>query len=386
MYNSERRNTMLQNTRPRRGSIVALVAVLLPVLMVVMAYSIHVAYVESISSRTQVVADIVARSAGRRYATTADRELTLEAARFAAQQNPIAGAEIPVEMSDLEFGVSDRSNASVGYSFEPLTVEQEQEEPGNAVRFSTGSLSNSSTVVIGSLFPSLGGSSHVHPLKVAANTQGSIDIGLVLDRSGSMRWASDEDSDAAPRPADEPPGWTPGDPISPASRWLDTVRAVDAFIDYLRTSERREKISLSTYSHNTTTNLPLTQNLSLVRPALDEISNAFMGGSTAIGMGLAEGQLALLDPGPSRSWASKIMIIMTDGIHNTGMDPEPVAQALAEEGVILFTITFGAAADQERMTALAEISGGQHFHASDGSELTNAFQEIGRRLPSLLTQ
>ncbi len=45
------------------------------------------------------------------------------------------------------------------------------------------------------------------------------------------------------------------------------------------------------------------------------------------------------------------MIVMTDGLHNTGLEPEPIAINLAAQGIVIHTITFGSDADKPRMSA-----------------------------------
>jgi Ca-activated chloride channel homolog len=369
----------------RTGSIVTLIVTILPVLLTLMAYAIHVAYVESVQSRVQTVVDCAARSAGKAYAETGSSARALSAARQAAQRNPVAGVIIPIEMGDLEFGVSQRESAGSRYTFQSLPPTNLTAR-GNSVRLTTNTLSNANPPLLQPIFPTFGINAPIRPLKVATNTQGTLDVALVLDRSGSMLYASTEPSESGSPPVAMPTGWTRGDPAFRPSRWTDTCDAVEIFVDYLESSSQREKVSLSTYSSNTSTELQLTHNLNSVASSLDVTSDSFQGGSTAIGLGLQEGMAALTDPARSRSWAVRVMILMTDGIHNTGIDPELIVDSLQENGITLFTVTFGDEADEARMQNLAEACGGLHFNAGNARELQQAFREIGKRLPSLLTQ
>ena len=384
--NNEHVPTPISHTMKRTGSVVALVCILLPAMLAIMGYCIHVAHVESLHARTQIVSDVIARSAGREYVMSGSRDEALSMARTASLRNPVGGAEIPVVMSDLEFGISDRSGLQQQYTFEALPSDHDG-EPGNSVRFTSHSLRDASQSVLPNLFPNFGRATEIRPLKTSANTQGSMDISIVLDRSGSMHYASDEDpGDGSIPPRNEPAGWQPGDPVAPGSRWRDTTAAVDGFLNYLEQSSRREKVSLSTYASDTTTNLRLTEDISNVRGAMNQITNEFHGGWTAIGKGMREGVAALTDPERSRTWAVRVMVLMTDGIHNTEVAPEKVIWNLNQNRVMLFTITFGNDADQPRMANLARKCGGEHFHAADGVQLSQTFRDIGRRLPSLMTQ
>ena len=369
----------------RDGSVVTLVCILMPALLTIMAYCIHVSHAESMHSRTQMVADIIARSAGRNYVRTGNRQSALAAAQTAAARNPVGDAVIPVAMSDLEFGISDRTAVDANYVFAPLG--DDDARLGNAVRFTSHSLRNAEQAVLPNLFPNFGRITEIRPLMVAANTQGSMDISVVLDRSGSMRYAADEArEDPYAPPAAEPAGWVPGDPVADRSKWLDTVAAVDAFVAYLQQSPQLEQICLSTYASDTRTDLQLTTDVESIRAAMDANSQSFHGGATAIGMGMQEGLGAITDPSRSRPWASRVMLLMTDGQHNLLLDPEEMIEDLTDNHVLLYTVTFGDAADQTRMRALAQQCGGEHFHADNGSQLNHVFRDIAQRLPSLMTQ
>lgn len=77
---------------------------------------------------------------------------------------------------------------------------------------------------------------------------------------------------------------------------------------------------------------------------------------------------------------------MTDGIHNVGTDPLPVAKSAGANGIMVYTVTFSNEADQSRMRSVAAAGSGKHYHAADGEELRKAFREIANSLPTLLTQ
>lgn len=370
----------------RHGAVVALVCVLLPAMLAVMAYCIHVAYAESLHARTQIVSDAIAKTAGREYAMTGNRDATLVAAREAANRNLVGGVEIPVNMGDLEFGISDRLGESSQYQFTPIPADQPRVY-GNSIRFTTNSLHDTTQTILPTLFPGFGGGGGIRPRIVAANTQGSMDVAIVLDRSGSMRYAGNEFvGDGSVPPAAQPIDWVPGQPVLPGARWHDTVAAVDMFLRYLDSSPQREQVSLASYATEATTDCRLTYNVSEVSAAMHGITNEFYGGWTAMGKGMRKGVEALTDFERSRRWAVRVMVLMTDGVHNEGQPPEWIVNRLKDNGVMLFTITFGDGADQQRMRDLAASCNGEQFHATNAWQLGVAFGEISRRLPSLMTQ
>jgi hypothetical protein len=87
-----------------------------------------------------------------------------------------------------------------------------------------------------------------------------------------------------------------------------------------------------------------------------------------------------------RPWASKVIVVMTDGIHNTGTDPLQAAQRAADAEIQVFAVTFSKEADQKRMQQVATIGHGKHYYAATGNDLKKVFQDIAGSLPTLLTQ
>ena len=109
-------------------------------------------------------------------------------------------------------------------------------------------------------------------------------------------------------------------------------------------------------------------------------------GSTNVGGGIAEGAAALTSSPGQRSGAAKVLVVLTDGIHNTGLDPLISAQAAANAGIMIFAVTFSDEADQTRMQQVAAIGNGRHYHASTAAELKIVFSDIAASLPTLLTE
>ena len=68
-----------------------------------------------------------------------------------------------------------------------------------------------------------------------------------------------------------------------------------------------------------------------------------------------------------RPFAVKTMVVMTDGLHNSGGDPVAAAKKAAKKNITINTVTFSTEADFARMKAVAEATGGKHFHAADAA-------------------
>ena len=356
----------------RRASALALLVVLLPVVLAIAAYAINVVYMELARTQLQVNTDIATRAAGRVLAVTGDRTQSIAAAKRMMQLNTFVNQRLDVTDNNIVFGASTRTSSTERYTF------VESKNP-NSVKFQTNG-----KVKVPMLFPTMGVPIDFRPIKQAISTQSELDIVLVIDRSGSMAFGSSETAGNY-NPAAAPLGWKFGDPVPPFSRWNDAVAAVDSFLSYLSTTVHDEHVALVTYSDTASRDKALTDNYTLLRNSLDTYSWQFNGGSTNIGDGITFGAAELGDKSKARPWATRVLIVMTDGIWTSGIDPAIAAQAAADQDIVIYTLTFSAEADQTKMSEIATIGGGLHFHANNGWELTEAFQTIARSLPTLLT-
>ncbi len=363
--------------RDRRGTVLAILAFLIPALLAVSAYAINVVYMEYVRTELQIATDVTSRAAGRALAITGDQTKAFEAAQRLADENLVAGKVLELSMGDLEFGVSTRFSDTERYSFAA------GKNP-NAVHLRTESFVGGANNAIPMLFPTMGATINFRPIKSAICTQVELDIALVMDRSGSMAYASDEIADGS-TPSSAPLGWSFGDPAPPMSRWNEAVAALHGFIDVLEKSAHDERVSLSTYSSKSTTDQKLTNDYSLVKTALQKYSDKFDDGSTSIGDGILEGAAALSDKKVARPWAARVMIVLSDGIYNSGIDPIIAANMAAGEEVMIFTVSFSAEADQAKMLEIAECGAGKHYYAGNSGALAEAFEDIARSLPTLIT-
>ncbi|MEM6981239.1 MAG: pilus assembly protein TadG-related protein, partial [Planctomycetota bacterium] len=217
----------------RRGGVLVLLAIMLPLLLLMSTYAINVAYVESVNTDVQIATDAAVQAAGRAYIETADENAALAAAQDAASRNPINGVTMPIVMRDLEFGISQRRNLSGRYNFTPVSGGA----LGNAVRMTTRSVNEAATPILKPIFPTMGTTLEIRPIRSAVSTQSTMDVALVIDRSGSMAYASDESSAGGMNPPrSAPPGWDFDQPVPPNARWLDMVVSVNEFAKYLRDS------------------------------------------------------------------------------------------------------------------------------------------------------
>ena len=368
----------------RRGAMLPLIAMLLPVMLILASFVVNVAYMELTRTELRIASDAATRAAGHAFMSTGDQAAARDAAREGARRNPVAGRQTQLANNDVVFGVARRTATNQRYKFAAGGAK------ANAVsvnaRRDVGSLSGSIAMVM----PSFGAAKQFSPSQSAISTQVELDVALVLDRSGSMAYGAAEDSGgraaAGLPPAIAPAGWQFCDPAPAGSRWLDLVGGVNIFLGELQKSPQQEYLSLATYGDSSSLEAPLGKSQGPITKGMNKYTKNYCSGLTNIQAGITEGINAVGNPSKGRPWAVKVIVLMTDGRRTAGGDPKDAARDANAQGITVYTVTFSDEADQASMKSVAEIGGGKHFHATSASELRTAFLEIAKRLPTLLTQ
>ena len=171
-------------------------------------------------------------------------------------------------------------------------------------------------------------------------------------------------------------------------------RVASQFIEQ-RTSDR---IGIVVYSGESYTKVPATTDKSVVLQALKDIKQGEIEDGTAIGMGLGTAINRLKDS----KTKSKVIILMTDGVNNTGViDPLSAAELAKEYGIRVYTIGIGTNGkalspvaynpdgslqydmvpveiDDKLLSEIAKSTGGQYFRATDNKKLAQIYTEIDK--------
>lgn len=160
-----------------------------------------------------------------------------------------------------------------------------------------------------------------------------------------------------------------------------------------------DRIGLVEYAGESFTKTPLTSDKSVVLSSLDEIKyNTVIEGGTAIGMGLATAVNRLKE---SRA-KSKVIILLTDGVNNSGfIDPKIASELAVEFNIKVYTIGLGTNGmamspigirsdgtfqygsiqveiDEELLKQIAQTTGGQYFRATSTTKLEEIYEEINK--------
>ena len=164
------------------------------------------------------------------------------------------------------------------------------------------------------------------------------------------------------------------------------------------TQRPNDRIGLVAYAGESYTKTPITSDKGIVLNALEEITYGQLNDGTAIGMGLATSVNRLKE---SKA-LSKVIILLTDGVNNSGfIDPQTAAELAIEFDIKTYTIGLGTNGnamspvaynpdgsfryamreveiDEPLLKNIAEITGGKYFRATDNKKLEAIYDEINQ--------
>ncbi|WP_372752812.1 VWA domain-containing protein [Mariniflexile sp.] len=161
-----------------------------------------------------------------------------------------------------------------------------------------------------------------------------------------------------------------------------------------------DRIGLVEYAGESYTRTPVTSDKSIVLRSLKDIHyNTIIEGGTAVGMGLATAVNRLKDSKAK----SKVIILLTDGVNNTGfIDPKIASELAVEYGIKTYTIGLGTNGmalspvaldprtggfqyarvqveiDEVLLKEIAEVTGGKYFRATNNKKLEEIYSEINK--------
>jgi Mg-chelatase subunit ChlD len=180
--------------------------------------------------------------------------------------------------------------------------------------------------------------------------------------------------------------------------------AVQAMINVIEALDSMDHVSLEVFAQTSRHEVNLTDNLQLVPTRLNGRQAAHYDSVTNIAGGMNQAIIELTST-RARSAAKKVMVLMSDGKPNVDSNGDyagedspvviqwclDVAQNAANAGIQIYTVSVGGDADPELMAQIAEITGGQHFHAEGTPEeyrdqLEMIFRTLGGRRPVALIQ
>lgn len=161
-----------------------------------------------------------------------------------------------------------------------------------------------------------------------------------------------------------------------------------------------DRIGIVVYAGEAYTKTPVTSDKAIVEDAIKNMAfDGVLQDGTAIGMGLTTAVNRLKDSKAK----SKVIILMTDGVNNSGfIEPETASEIAKEYGIKVYTIGIGTNGmaqfpyayapngkdflykmlpveiDQELMKTIAKNTGGKYFRAVSNTKLEQIYNEINK--------
>src|SRR5690606_25978363 len=99
-----------------------LVAFVLPVLVIMMAFAIDVAWMQLAKTELRTATDAAARAGAKVLSVSQDQAAARVAAVDAASRNIVAGEGLVLGVEDVQFGRSEQSNSANRFVFTPAST------------------------------------------------------------------------------------------------------------------------------------------------------------------------------------------------------------------------------------------------------------------------
>lgn len=163
-----------------------------------------------------------------------------------------------------------------------------------------------------------------------------------------------------------------------------------------------DNIGLVIFAGESFTQCPLTTDHAVLSNLMQDIHTEMLTAGTAVGSGLATA-VARLKESKAKS---KVVILLTDGVSNSGsIAPLKAAQIAQTFGVRVYTIGVGSRGtakvpvmthfgmeyvdqevdiDEATMTEIAQMTGGKYFRATDNKSLDAIYEEIDQMEKTIL--
>jgi Ca-activated chloride channel homolog len=160
-----------------------------------------------------------------------------------------------------------------------------------------------------------------------------------------------------------------------------------------------DRIGLVEYAGESYTRTPITSDKAIILRSLKDVRyNTVIEGGTAIGSGLATAVNRLKDSKAK----SKVIILLTDGVNNSGfIDPKIASELAVEYGIKVYTIGLGTNGtalspiailpngdfqygrvpveiDEALLKEIAEVTSGKYFRATNNEKLEEIYAEINK--------
>lgn len=379
----------------RRGAVLPLVAVFVVVLMAMAAFSIDISYIALTQTQLKAATDAASKAGTSALVQGKTDAEAIAAAIAMAGQNTVNGKALKITASDIQVGQSVLQTDG-SWSFVSGL------KPSQAMQITSNMSASNANGAVNFFFAPVFGSKTFNATNTSVASAFACEVCLVLDRSHSMCF--DQTGNDWSYPLPYLLDWVLGIKNKPTtgSRWLALDTAINSFSTILKTANAPPRVGVVTWADdigkNTTeyqltgqtsvgctTDLGLSTDMTAVYNAVKAKSGKVMLGGTEMAAGMDAGKAMLTGAGV-KSYAKKVMILMTDGQWNAGRDPLLSAAECKAANITIHCVCFLQKADQTTTKAIASMTGGKFYYATDAASLNAAFKDLAYTLPVVLTK
>ncbi|MBO4742116.1 MAG: VWA domain-containing protein, partial [Bacteroidales bacterium] len=157
-----------------------------------------------------------------------------------------------------------------------------------------------------------------------------------------------------------------------------------------------DRMGIVVFAGESYTQCPLTTDRATLINLMKEVQTGLIEDGTAIGNGLATAVARMKDSDAK----SRVVILLTDGVNNSGeIAPQTAAEIAKTYGIRVYTIGVGANGmapypvmtpwgvdvqnmkveiDEDLLKAITDATGGRYFRATDNTKLSERYSEINK--------
>ncbi len=157
-----------------------------------------------------------------------------------------------------------------------------------------------------------------------------------------------------------------------------------------------DRMAIVVFAGESYTQCPLTTDRATLINLMKEVQTGLIEDGTAIGNGLATAVARMKDSDAR----SRVVILLTDGVNNSGeVSPQTAAEIAKTYGIRVYTIGVGANGmapypvmtpwgvemqqmkveiDENLLKGIADATGGRYFRATDNTKLSEIYSEINK--------
>ncbi len=178
--------------------------------------------------------------------------------------------------------------------------------------------------------------------------------------------------------------------------YIDRLTAVKKVLSDFVAKRQGDRLGVVLFGDHAYLQTPLTADRKTVMQQINQTVIGLVGNSTAIGDGIGLGTKTFVDSDAPQ----RVMILLSDGSNTSGvLDPIEAAKIAKKYNATIYTVGVGAGEmmvkdflmtrkvntasdlDEQTLTKIAEMTGGQYFRARDAKELEKIYDTINQLEP-----